>query len=117
MAYDTSESARDNFGKFIDQFQLEIKTPIKKLERILKLYRQNLFLLFNQTSLHERLLPNNNNNTHTHTHTYIYIYIYIYICVCVCVCVCVCIYGGARGVMVIVVGNEHGDTSSIPGQD
>ena len=26
------------------------------------------------------------------------------------------IYGGARGVMVIVVGNEHGDTSSNPGR-
>ena len=26
-------------------------------------------------------------------------------------------YGGAHGVMVIVVGNEHGDTSSNPGQD
>ena len=26
-------------------------------------------------------------------------------------------YGGARGVMVIVVGNEHGDTSSNPGWD
>ena len=26
-------------------------------------------------------------------------------------------YGGARGVMVIVVGNGHGDTSSNPGQD
>ena len=25
--------------------------------------------------------------------------------------------GGARGVMVIVVGNEHGDTSSDPGRD
>ena len=25
-------------------------------------------------------------------------------------------YGGARGVMVIVVGNGHGDTSSNPGQ-
>ena len=25
--------------------------------------------------------------------------------------------GGARGVMVIVVGNGHGDTSSKPGQD
>ena len=24
-------------------------------------------------------------------------------------------YGGSRGVMVIVVGNEHGDTSSNPG--
>ena len=26
-------------------------------------------------------------------------------------------YGGARGVMVIVVGNRHGDTSSNPGRD
>ena len=25
--------------------------------------------------------------------------------------------GGARGVMVIVVGNGHSDTSSIPGRD
>ena len=25
--------------------------------------------------------------------------------------------GGARGVMVIVTGYGHGDTSSIPGQD
>ena len=52
----------DNFGKFINQFQLETKTPTRKLERILhKLYRQNLSLLFNETCL------------------YIYIYIYIYI--------------------------------------
>ena len=28
-----------------------------------------------------------------------------------------CSYGGARGVIVIVVGNEHGDTSSNPGRD
>ena len=27
------------------------------------------------------------------------------------------IWGGARGVMVIVVGNGHGDTSSNPGHD
>ena len=26
-------------------------------------------------------------------------------------------YGGARGVMVIVIGNGHGDTSSNPGRD
>ena len=43
MAYEGSESARENFGKFIYQFQPETKTLIKKLERILnKLYRQNL---------------------------------------------------------------------------
>ena len=34
---------QDNFGKFIHQFQPEIKTLIGKLERILiKLYRQNV---------------------------------------------------------------------------
>ena len=27
------------------------------------------------------------------------------------------VFGGARGVIVIVVGNEHGDTSSNPGRD
>ena len=27
------------------------------------------------------------------------------------------VLGGARGVMVIVTGYGHGDTSSIPGQD
>ena len=35
MANDGSESARDNFGKFIHQFQHETKTLIRKLERIL----------------------------------------------------------------------------------
>ena len=34
-------------------------------------------------------------------------FIYIYVCV----------GGGARGVMVIVVGNGQGDTSSNPGRD
>ena len=28
-----------------------------------------------------------------------------------------CLGGGARGVVVIAVGNEHGDTSSNPGRD
>ena len=66
MAYEGSESARDNFGKFIHQFQPETKTLIRKLERVLiKLYRQNVSLPFKET--------------HTHTHTHIYIYIYIYI--------------------------------------
>ena len=27
-----------------------------------------------------------------------------------------CSFGGARGVMVIVIGNGHGDTSSNPGR-
>ena len=60
MADEGSESTRDNFGKFINQFQPETKTLIRKLDRILnKLYRQNVYLLFNETCL------------------YIYIYIYI----------------------------------------
>ena len=41
MAYEGSKNTRDNFSKFIHQYQPEIKTPIRKLERILiKLYRQ-----------------------------------------------------------------------------
>ena len=65
--YEGSESARDNFGKFIYQFQPETKTLIRKLGRILnKLYRQNLSSLFYGMHTH----------THTHTHTHIYIYIY-----------------------------------------
>ena len=76
MAYKRSESAQDNFGKFIHQFQPETKTLIRKLERILmKFYKRNVSSLSNQTCLNERLLPN---HTHTHTHIYIYIYIYIY---------------------------------------
>ena len=31
--------------------------------------------------------------------------------------ICFQVPGGARGVMVIVVGNENGDTSSNPGRD
>ena len=59
MDYEESESARDNFGKFIHQFQPETKTLIRKFKRILiKLYRQNMSLLFNQTCLNEQLQPN-----------------------------------------------------------
>ena len=70
MAYERSESAWDNFGKFIHQFTPETKTLIRKVKRILiKLYRQNVSLLFNQTCLNERLLPK---------FTYFrYIYVYI----------------------------------------
>ena len=81
MTDERSKSARDNFGKFNDQFPPETKTLVRKLERILiKLYRQNVSLLFYQTCLNEGLLPN-----YTHTHTHTHIYIYIYVCVCVCV--------------------------------
>ena len=30
MAYEKSESAADNFGKFLEQFQSKTKTPVKK---------------------------------------------------------------------------------------
>ena len=59
MAYEKSKSSWDNLGKSIPQFQPETKTLIRKLERnLIKLYRQNVSLLFNQTCLNERLLPN-----------------------------------------------------------
>ena len=35
MAYERSESAGDNFGKFIHQFQPETKIVLRKLERVL----------------------------------------------------------------------------------
>ena len=64
MASERSKSTWDNFGKFISQFQPKTKTLVRKLERILmKLYRQNVSLSFDQTCLNERLQPN-------HTHIY-----------------------------------------------
>ena len=51
-------------------------------------------------------------------HTVMPVYIYINVCVSVCMYVCTIIYmGGARGVMVIVAGYGHGDTSSNPRPD
>ena len=52
MACERFENTQDNLGKFIHQFQPEAKTLIRNLERILiKLYKQNVSLLFNQTCL------------------------------------------------------------------
>ena len=46
LAYERSESARDNLGKFIHKLQPETKTLIRQLERILvKSYRQNVFII------------------------------------------------------------------------
>ena len=62
MAHERVQNAWDNFCKFLHLFQPETKTLTRKLERILiKLYRQNVSLLFNQTCLNERLLPNETN--------------------------------------------------------
>ena len=73
--------SHDNCVKFIHLFQPDNMTLIRKLETILiRLLSQNVSLLFNDTYLHERLLPNYTHiHTHTNTHTYTYIYIYIYI--------------------------------------
>ena len=47
-AYEKFETAREIFGKFINQLQPKIKTLVRKLQRILiKLYRQNESLFFN----------------------------------------------------------------------
>ena len=46
MVYETSESAWDNFGKFIFEFQPKTQTLIRKLERILiELFRQNVSII------------------------------------------------------------------------
>ena len=51
MVHEKSESAWNNFGKFIYQLQSKTKKLIRKLERMLiKSYRQNMPLLFNQVS-------------------------------------------------------------------
>ena len=50
--------------------------------------------------------------THTHTHTPAYSHIEN-----ISPLINQSRLGGARGVIVIVVGNEHGDTSSNPGRD
>ena len=47
----------------------------------------------------------------------IYIYIYIYIVIHRQICFVLSELISARGVVVIVVGNGHGDSSSNPGQD
>ena len=71
MACEGSTSAwEEKFGEFIYQFKPEMRTLVKKLERILiKLYRQHVSISFNQTCLNEGMQPN---------YTQIYIYIYIY---------------------------------------
>ena len=47
IAYERLESAWNNFGKLIHQFQHETMKLVKKHETILNLYRQNVSILFN----------------------------------------------------------------------
>ena len=86
MAYERSESAQYHFRKFIYKFQPKTKTIVKKLKTILiKLYRQNVSLLFNQSFGNEGQLSKPSPSlslslsfslslslSHTHTHTHIY---------------------------------------------
>ena len=47
MAYEKSERAQNNFGKFIRKFQPETETLIRNFESILiKLYRQNVLKIY-----------------------------------------------------------------------
>ena len=80
MAYEGSESAQDNFGKFIHQFQPETKTLIRKLRKDLKQNIQtNMSLLFNETCINKRLLPNyTRTRTHTHTHIGLVWFVWFY---------------------------------------
>ena len=92
MAYGRSESAWDNFSKFIYQLQPKARTLVRKLERIVINYIDKMaFLLFNQTCLNEVLQPNS-----TYTHMSVEVNCSVCACVCVCVyecmCVCVCVW-------------------------
>ena len=78
MAYEGSESAQDNFGIFINRFQLETKTLVRKLKNIL-IIQTYVYLLFNETCLNKLLLPKTQTHTDTETHTHTHIYVYIYI--------------------------------------
>ena len=94
MAQDWAESYCEisNYERFINQFQPDIIRSIRQLERIFKIFRQKMSVMFNQICINEEMLPK-----------YIYIYIYMYVCMyiyiyiytrvraCVCVCVCVCV--------------------------
>ena len=46
IIYERSETAHDNFGKFIHQFQPETKTLIGKHDRILKNYIDKICLYY-----------------------------------------------------------------------
>ena len=64
------------FSKFINQLQSKTKVFVRKLEMILiKLYRQNVSSLFNQTCSYICLC----------------MYVCMYVCVCACVRACVMI--------------------------
>ena len=71
-------------GKFVSQFQPDIKTTIWRFERIeRKIFRRTMSIIFNQIYIYIYIYTHTHTHacTHTHTHIYIYIYIHIYVCV------------------------------------
>ena len=74
----------------------------------------NIWIWFTQAIQEHKLLSSTATHTHTHglTHTRTNVYSASQFRIR-------CLYhlGGARGVMVLVVGNGHGNTSSNPGRD
>ena len=118
MAQSQAESTRDiyNYGKYINQFPPNtIKAIWQYIQINKKICRQKMSICS------------------TRLYIYIYIYIYMhthtllieyYLCLSVqwekSARVCVCVYHiqtDTYGVMVTIVGNGHGDTSSNPGWD
>ena len=98
IAYESSESTRKNFGKFIHKFQPETKTLIRKLERILiKLYWQNVSSLLIQTSHINITYIYRPKDIYMYIyirHIYIYIYIYLYMYRRIYICMCIYTYTG-----------------------
>ena len=71
MAQDRAESIREqiNYVKFINQCRPDIITFIQQLKkRDMKVSRQKMSILFNQTCFNEEM-QTKYTHTHTHTHT------------------------------------------------
>ena len=97
MAQSRAESTRDtyNYGQYINQFPPNTIKVIWEFERIQKkIYRHKRSIMFNEICISMYIYIFTSDLTE-YTRTYI--------------------YGGAHGVMVIVAGFGHGDTSSNPG--
>ena len=62
IAQDEFESTWEsiNYGRFINQFRLDIVTSIRQLDRIKrKICTKKTSILFNQMCLNEEMIPNN----------------------------------------------------------
>ena len=75
MAREGHESTREpvKYGKFINQFQPDIKTNIWRFEKIeTKISSQRLSVIFNQLCLNEEIWPKYTYFKYTHTHIHMY---------------------------------------------